>query len=269
MSERFAGRAAVVTGASKGIGRATAERLAADGARVVITARDAGELAGTAAAIEAGGGTVLAVPGSILEDGAAEAVVTAAHEAFGPVGLIVNVVGVNTFNGNFSELSESRLTRALAGNTWPTLALVRAGLAHGLGEDGSVVPVSSIGARQIQPMLGHYSAGKAALEVLVRHLARELGPRGIRVNAVAPGLVETDISRILWEGPTGPQEASLLPLQRLGRPEDIANAITFLLSAESAWITGVTLDVDGGRLLMGGESRALFGAWNDPEVTDG
>jgi 3-oxoacyl-[acyl-carrier protein] reductase len=89
------------------------------------------------------------------------------------------------------------------------------------------------------------------------------------VNAVAPGLVETDMSRILWEGPTGPQEASLLPLQRLGQPEDIANAITFLLSAESAWITGVTLDVDGGRLLMGGEPRALFGAWNDPEVTDG
>ena len=110
------------------------------------------------------------------------------------------------------------------------MALAQSAVAHGLGEGGAIVAVSTIGSHSIQPEVAPYCASKAALEVLVRCLAYELGPRGIRVNAVAPGLVATDMSRALWEGDQEAHEAALLPLGRLGRPDDIAGAICFLLS---------------------------------------
>jgi NAD(P)-dependent dehydrogenase (short-subunit alcohol dehydrogenase family) len=261
---RFAGKVALVTGASKGIGLATATQLAREGASVLLNARGADELQAAAASLD--GLPVAARAGSLLDDGVPGALVAEAAERFGGIDLIVNVVGINTFNGSLLEIPERKFAKALAGNAWPTIALVQAALQHGLGEGGAVVAISSIGARQVQPVLGHYSAGKAALEVVIRHLARDLGPRGVRVNAVAPGLVETDMSRILWEGPRADEERSLLPLQRLGKPEDIARVACFLLSADSGWVTGVTLDVDGGRMLAGGEPRELYGVYGTERV---
>lgn len=113
----------------------------------------------------------------------------------------------------------------------------------------------------MHPVTGPYTASKAALEMLTQLLARELGHVGIRVNAVAPGLVRTDLAKVLWEGDTGAAEASLVPLQRLGEPEDIASAICYLASPDAAWITGAILPVDGGRLVAGGEPRHLIGEY--------
>ena len=115
-------------------------------------------------------------------------------------------------------------------NTWPTVALAQSAVAHGLGEGGAIVAGLDDRQPSIQPEVAPYCASKAALEVLVRSLAYELGPRGIRVNAVAPGLVVTDMSRALWEDGQEERESALLPLGRLGQPDDIAGAIGFLLS---------------------------------------
>jgi 3-oxoacyl-[acyl-carrier protein] reductase len=247
----LAGRWAIVTGASRGIGRATAQELVTRGAAVAINARDAGDLERTAHELRDRGGEVLSVPGSITRPGVAEELVRTACERFGPAQLIVNTVAVNTSFGSLLDVGHDAFAAALVRNTWPTIALAQAAVAGGMGEGGAIVAVSTIGGHSIQPEVAPYCASKAALDVLVRNLAYELGPRGIRVNAVAPGLVRTDMSRALWEGEQEQQEAGLLPLRRLGLPQDIASTICFLLSNAAGWTTGQVLDVDGGRLLAG------------------
>jgi 3-oxoacyl-[acyl-carrier protein] reductase len=259
MSSTFAGRVAVVTGSSKGIGRATAQRLAREGASVVLNARGADDLDVVEAELRSEGLEAVAVPGNVTRPGGAEELVAAAAERFGPVDLLVNTVGVSATYGPLLETEHGGFVATLERNTWPTVALAQAAVAHGMSEGGAIVAVSTIGSHSIQPLLAPYCASKAALEVLIRTLARELGPRGIRVNAVAPGLVVTEMSRALWEGDQAVAEAELLPLGRLGQPDDIAAAICFLLSPGAAWTTGQVLDVDGGRLLVGDEPAHLIG----------
>src|SRR4051794_36850750 len=198
MSSTFSGRVAVVTGSSKGIGRATATQLARQGATVAINARDAATLAATEAELKAEGLDVLAVTGNVTKPEGAEQIIGAVAERTGrPVDLVVNAVGVSASYGPLLEVEYDSFIATMARNTWATVALAQAAVAHGMGPGGAIVAVSTIGARGIQPLLAPYCASKAALESLVRHLARELGPRGIRVNAVAPGLVATDMSRAL------------------------------------------------------------------------
>ncbi|MDF2435586.1 MAG: 3-oxoacyl-[acyl-carrier protein] reductase [Mucilaginibacter sp.] len=260
MGGEFADRVAIVTGSSKGIGLATAERLARGGASVAINSRHEDQLQRVAERLRAVGGDVFVAPGNLTRAGGAEALVDATVAHFGRVDLLVNTVALNTSFGSLLDVDFDAFSAVLVRNTWPTLALAQAAVAAGLGEGGAIVAVSTIGSHSIQPEVAPYCASKAALEVLVRNLAYELGPRGIRVNAVAPGLVVTEMSRALWDGGQEEHEAALLPLGRLGQPDDIAAAICFLLSPASAWTTGQVLDVDGGRLLFGhGPARLLGG----------
>jgi len=250
-----------VTGSSKGIGRATALRLAAGGAAVAINARHPEALEPVAGELHAAGAAdVLAAPGNVTRPGGAEALVQATVGRFGRVDLLVNTVAVNTTFGSLLDVDYDAFSATLLRNTWPTVALAQAAVAAGMGDGGAIVAVSTIGSHSIQPEVAPYCASKAALEVLVRNLAYDLGDRGIRVNAVAPGLVATDMSRALWEGEQEQREAGLLPLGRLGDPDDIAAAVCFLLSADSSWTTGQVLDVDGGRLLHGHGPARLLGS---------
>jgi 3-oxoacyl-[acyl-carrier protein] reductase len=163
---------------------------------------------------------------------------------------LVNMVAINPYMGPLLNIPGDAFSKIMVSNTWTAVAMVQAATGCGLLEQrGAVVNVSTIGARQYQPDLAAYCASKAALEVLTTHLAQELGPHGVRVNTVAPGLTQTDMARALWEGEAGKFEEAVLPMRRIGTPDDIAAAVEFLLSNQAQWITGSTLSVDGGRLI--------------------
>lgn len=247
-SGSLAGRVAVVTGSSKGIGKSVAAALGAAGAHVVINGRSADELARTEGELRAQGCDVLAVAGNVTRSGEPARLVAAAAERFGPVSHVVNMVAINPYMGPVLGMGEEVFAKTMLANTWTAVAVVQAAAEHGLLEQqGAVVNISTAGARQYQPQLAAYCASKAALESLTVHLAHELGPHGVRVNTVAPGLVQTEMARALWEGEGGDFEKAVLPLRRLGQPADIAAAVAFLCSDEARWITGCTLAVDGGR----------------------
>jgi 3-oxoacyl-[acyl-carrier protein] reductase len=258
----FLGRTVIVTGSSQGIGLAIARAAARRGARVVVNGRSKQNLVDAVDQIARDGGEARYVVGGIARDGTAQALVDEAHAAFGRIDLLVNNVGVSAAYGPLLEAERGAFEKTMTGNTWPALDLVQRAVRGGLGEHGggAVLNVSTIGSQQVQPFAGVYSASKAALELLTRVLARELAPRGVRVNAVAPGLVRAGISTVLTRVDGGEAERRLTPLGRLGEPRDIAQAALFLLSDEASWITGTTLTVDGGRLLVGDEPAGYLGA---------
>ena len=265
----FTGRAAIVTGATRGIGRAVSEALVGRGARVLVVARKQDEVEQTVEKL--GRDSAVGCVANVRDPESAAVIATAAAQAFGRIDFVVNNAGANAHYGPLLEIPRDAFLKTVTVNAWAPLAIVQAAVLAGLGEhDGAaVVNISTIGARQVQPLVAAYTASKAALDVLTKGLARELGPR-VRVNGISPGLVQTNMAGMLWEGERGDQEAAMLPLRRLGEPADIAAAVAFLLSSEARWMTGGMLDVDGGRLLMGGEPRNLMGEFDltiDPAVT--
>jgi NAD(P)-dependent dehydrogenase (short-subunit alcohol dehydrogenase family) len=247
MEIRLEGKVALVTGSSRGIGLAIATELAAGGARVMLSSRKADALEAAAAGID--GEVAWAVANAGDPDQAA-ACVDATLERFGGLDILVNNAATNPYMGPTIDIDLPRLDKTIAVNwraplVWSQLAWRAAMQERG----GAILNVASIGGLSVEPTIGVYNGTKAALLHLTRTLAAELAP-GVRVNAIAPGLVKTDMARALWE----PHEASMartMPLGRLGEPEDIAHAAAFLCSDAASWITGTTLVIDGGALLHG------------------
>jgi NAD(P)-dependent dehydrogenase (short-subunit alcohol dehydrogenase family) len=254
LARRFEGRAAIVTGASKGIGRATAMQLAREGAMVVINSRHVGDLEHVSAEIADAGGVAMPVAGDIRDDGLASRLVDKAIETRGRIDIVVNNATLSRHYGAVLEVDREAFNATVIGNCWPQLSLVQEAVRRGMGQSGpgAVVNISSIGPHNNNPYTAPYNAGKAAMEAVTATLAIELGSRGIRINVVAPGLVKTNLARAFWEDGLEQMEAAALPTRRIGQPEDIAQAVCFLASDESAWITGATLIADGGRMLLGG-----------------
>jgi NAD(P)-dependent dehydrogenase (short-subunit alcohol dehydrogenase family) len=240
-------RTAIVTGASRGIGRATAERFAAEGCNVVLTSRRQDALDEVAAAlletypkIE-----VLAYAAHAAEPEQAAACVDAAMARFGRIDVLVNNAGTNPYFGPMVDLDLVRADKTVRLNQygvvlWTQLVWRASMSEHG----GAIVNVASVGGLLTEPGIGYYNATKAAVIHLTRQFAQELAPK-VRVNAVAPGVVRTHLARALWEN-YEQQLAEALPLGRIGEPADIAEAIGFLAGPRASWITGQTLVIDGG-----------------------
>ena len=252
---RFSGQVAIVTGstAAPSIGRSCAFRLAREGASVVINGRDEDRVASTEAALHAEGLEAVGVAGSMDTEAAAALVTDRAIEAFGRIDLLVSTLGGAPYPRSFDTISEEQLLETFRLNTWPGLALIRAALARGLGDHaGSVVTISSGSPRKTTSAMVSYASAKAALNAMTRTIAADLAGKGVRVNAVSPGLVRTRATRGIWKDDGGAGAGSALPLGRLTEAEDIAAAVCFLLSDDARQITGVTLDVDGGNHLSSG-----------------
>jgi NAD(P)-dependent dehydrogenase (short-subunit alcohol dehydrogenase family) len=244
------GQVALVTGSSRGIGRAIAQALARQGASVVVTGRTAADVEATAAAITAAGGAALALPIDVTAPGAPDALVDQTLERLGRIDVLVNNVGSAAGGGSLLDIDPSRWEAALSVNvTLPWMLSRRvAQQMVAQGDGGAIVNVSSIVGSRAAPNLGAYSVAKAALNMLTRVLAAELGRHMIRVNGVGPGVIQTEFSRAVWDNPTviGPL-MSQTPLGRIAQADEVAGAVVFLASPAAAYITGQTLLLDGGR----------------------
>ncbi len=240
---RFAGRVAIVTGASRGIGLAVAERIVAEGGSVTITGRNPEPLDAAAAGL---GERALAVAGRADDPEHQQDTVARTVARFGSLDVLVNNTGINPAYGPLSEIDDSVAAKIMAVNVLAALQWTRTAAAAGLGSrpGAAVVNMASVAGLGPAPGIAYYGVSKAALIGLTVQLAAELAP-GIRVNAIAPAVVKTRFAAALYEE-NEEAAASAYPLGRLGRPEDIAAATAFLASEDAAWITGQTLVVDGG-----------------------
>lgn len=244
----LAGKTAIVTGSTKGIGRAIAVALARAGAKVAVSSRDAGRVAETAQALTDAGHTVIGVPCNIGRKDELQNLVDRAASELGPVDILVCNAAINPYYGPAMEIPDDVFAKVMHTNIQAQLWLAQM-VAPDMKarKDGAIVLISSIGGLRGSDVIGAYNISKAADIQLAKNLAVELGPDNIRVNAIAPGLVKTDFARALWENPEFAEpRIAATPLRRLGDPEDIAGAAVFLASDAGRWMTGQTIVIDGG-----------------------
>ncbi len=245
MELRLDGKTALVTGGSRGIGKAIAAAFAEAGAQVMISSRKADALEAAAGEMK---GEVAWFAANAGDPEATEACVTATVERFGSVDILVNNAATNPYMGPLMGLDVSRADKTTQVNQRAILTWTQCAWWASMQErGGSVINIASVGGLTVDPGIAYYNVTKAAVIHLSKNLAGELAPK-VRVNVIAPGLVKTDMARALWE----PNEAAIaksMPLGRLGEPEDIANAAVFLASDAASWITGATLVIDGGAMV--------------------
>jgi len=244
------GKTAIITGSSRGIGRAIAERLAEHGAQVVISSRKAEACEAVAAHINQtrGEGRAIAVPANISSKEDLQRLADSANRAFGKVDILVCNAASNPYYGPMAGISDEQFRKILENNVIASHWLISM-IAPQMVErrDGSIILVSSIGGLKGSPIIGAYNISKAADFQLARNLAVEFGPHNVRVNCIAPGLVQTDFARALWENPETLRAATAnTPLRRIGQPDEIAGAAVFLAAPASSFMTGQTIVVDGG-----------------------
>ena len=247
------GKVAIITGSSRGIGLAIAAALAEHGCKVVISSRKQDSCDEVAQAINAqhGEGTAIAVAASISDKEALQNLVDETRRQFGRIDVLVCNAASNPYYGPMAGISDDQFRKILDNNVvanhWLISMVAPEMLERG---EGSIVIVSSIGGLTSSTVIGAYNISKAADFQLARNLAAEFGPRGVRVNCIAPGLIKTDFARALWENPdTLKAVTRATPLRRIGEPHEIAGAAVFLASPASTFMTGQTMVVDGGSMI--------------------
>ena len=251
MGELFdlAGKVAIITGSSKGIGKATAERMAEHGAKVVISSRKAGPCDEVAAEINATHpGSAIAVPANISSKDDLQRLVDETRKAFGKIDIVVCNAASNPYYGPMSGINDDQFRKILENNIIANNWLIQMVAPEMIERrDGAIVIISSIGGLRGTSVIGAYAISKAADMQLARNLAQELSPHNIRVNCIAPGLVKTDFAKALWSNPETLKRATdPVPLRRIGEPDEIAGAAVYLASDAGSFMTGQALVVDGG-----------------------
>jgi len=248
----LSGKVAIVTGSSRGIGRAIAEQYAEAGAKVVISARNEAPCEEAVAAIRAKGGEAMAITARISDKAQLDNLVAKTEEAWGRVDILVCNAAINPYYGSLEGLTDQVFERMMQSNVLANLHLSRL-VMPGMKErhDGSIIYIISVAALHASLTLGMYGITKAADYALCRNLAAEWGPHNIRVNCIAPGLITTEFSRVLYEDPArrAAREAAT-PLRRLGSAEEIAGPALLLAAPAGAFITGQILTVDGGTTIQ-------------------
>lgn len=242
------GKVAVITGATKGIGKAIAEAYAAHGAKVVVSSRKEDACAEVAGAIVAAGGEAIPVACNISYKEQLQNLMDRTRAEWGRIDVLVCNAAVNPHFGSSLEIPDSAFEKVMTcniqSNSWAAQMVIPEMRER---KDGAIIIVSSIGGLKGSADLGAYAISKAADMQIARNLAVEFGPDNIRVNCIAPGLVKTDFARALWEDQErAERRKAVTPLRRLGEPEDLAGAAVMLASRAGSWITGQTIVVDGG-----------------------
>lgn len=248
------GKVAIITGSSKGIGKAIAERMAEQGAKVVISSRKAGPCEEVAAAINAkfgahfGADRAVSIPANISSKEQLKDLVDETNQRFGKIDILVCNAASNPYYGPMAGIEDDQFRKIFENNVLANHWLIGFVAPQMIErKDGAIIIVSSIGGLRGTPVIGAYGISKAADLQLARNLAHEYGPHNVRVNCIAPGLIKTDFARALWEDAEGlKRRTSTTPLRRIGEPDEIAGAAVFLASQAGSFVTGQTIVVDGG-----------------------
>jgi len=248
-------RVALVTGASRGIGAATAEVLASRGAQVAVSARTVSDLDQVAGRIRQAGGKALVVPCDVLDQVQVEAMVGAVMKEWGRLDILVNNAGMGTPTMPVETISPTDWDHTVALNLKSAFLAIRAAVpVMKAQKSGRIINVSSFAGRNFSRISGpQYSAAKAGILALTKHLAVELGPFGIGVNSVAPSIVLTARVKSKWEARTQEEQKTILagiPLRRLAQPEEVATVIAFLASDDASYVNGVCIDINGGSYMV-------------------
>jgi 3-oxoacyl-[acyl-carrier protein] reductase len=248
MSQRLSGKVAIVTGASKGIGASIAQHLAADGAAVVVNYATSKEAADrVVAGIIGKGGRAIAVQANVADPADIRRLFSETHRAFGKLDILVNNAGIYEF-APLENVTAEHFHKMFDLNVLGLILASQEAVKHFGPAGGSIINISSVAATVAPPTTSVYSATKAAVDAVTRALAKELGPRNIRVNSINPGMIETEGVHAagIDQSDFRKETEARTPLGRIGQPQDVAPAAVFLASPDSAWITGDSFYITGG-----------------------